>query len=44
MKFNSRQHFFAQAPQATIERSSFNRDHGIKTTFNAGYLVPIYVD
>lgn len=44
MKFNSRQHFFAQAPQATIERSSFNRDHGIKTTFNAGYLVPIYLD
>lgn len=44
MKFNSRQHYFAQAPQATIERSSFNRDFGLKTTFNAGYLVPIMVD
>ena len=37
-------HQFSQVPQATIPRSSFNRSHGLKTTFDAGYLVPIYVD
>mgnify|MGYP000309045829 FL=1 len=35
---------FAQVPQATIPRSQFDRSHGIKTTFDAGFLVPIYVD
>ena len=35
---------FAQAPQAKLPRSSFNRSHGLKTTFDADYLVPIYVD
>ena len=38
------QHTFAMAPQANIPRASFNRSHGIKTTFNAGYLVPFFVD
>jgi len=38
------QHSFAQVPQAEIERSSFDRSHGHKTTFNAGNLIPIYVD
>ena len=37
-------HNFAQVPEANIPRSKFNRSHGIKTTFNAGKLVPIYVD
>lgn len=37
-------HNFSQVPSAEIQRSSFNRSHGYKTTFNAGYLVPIYVD
>ena len=37
-------HQFSQVPQAKIPRSSFNRSHGYKTTFNAGYLVPVYVD
>lgn len=37
-------HQFSQVPQATIPRSSFNRSHGYKTTFDAGYLVPIFVD
>lgn len=42
---NSRaQHTFAAVPSANIPRSSFNRSHGYKTTFNEGYLVPIYVD
>lgn len=37
-------HQFAQAPQARIPRSSFNRTHGYKTTFDSGYLVPIFTD
>lgn len=35
---------FAQVPQADIPRSVFNRSHGYKTTFNAGELIPFYVD
>ncbi|AXH75867.1 MAG: major capsid protein [Microviridae sp.] len=37
-------HQFSQVPKATIQRSSFDRSHGFKTTFNAGYLIPVYVD
>ena len=33
-------HDFSKSPQATIPRSAFNRSHGHKTTFNAGYLIP----
>ena len=48
-KYNSRigssqQHQFAEVPHADIQRSTFDRSHGLKTTFNAGELVPIYVD
>lgn len=35
---------FSQVPTAEIPRSSFNRSHGHKTTFDSGYLIPIYVD
>ena len=35
---------FAQVPIADIPRSSFNRSHTHKTTFDAGYLIPFYVD
>jgi len=35
---------FSQVPKADIPRSSFNRSHGYKTTFNSGYLIPVYVD
>lgn len=38
------QHNFARVPQANIQRSSFRRPHGHKTTFNAGELIPIFVD
>lgn len=38
------QHQFSQIPRADIPRSSFNRSHGYKTTFDAGYLVPFYLD
>ena len=37
-------HTFSQAPTADIPRSSFNRSHGLKTTFDAGNLIPIFVD
>lgn len=37
-------HDFSRAPQAVIPRSSFNRSCGYKTTFNAGYLIPFFVD
>ena len=40
----SAQHTFSAAPQANIPRSSFNRSHGHKTTFDAGYLIPVFVD
>jgi hypothetical protein len=37
-------HDFSRVPKAEIQRSTFNRDHGLKTTFDAGYLVPVFVD
>jgi len=37
-------HQFSQVPKAEIPRSSFNRSHGYKTTFDAGLLIPFYVD
>jgi hypothetical protein len=37
-------HSFSQSPQATIPRSNFNRSHGCKTTFDAGYLIPVFID
>jgi hypothetical protein len=37
-------HQFSQAPTADIQRSSFNRSHGYKTTFNAGDLIPVFWD
>lgn len=38
------EHTFSEVPRAQIARSSFNRSHGHKTTFDADYLVPILVD
>lgn len=38
------QHQFSQVPKAEIPRSSFDRSHGYKTTFDAGQLIPIFVD
>ena len=37
-------HNFSEIPKAEIPRSKFNRSHGLKTTFNAGQLVPIFMD
>lgn len=38
------QHNFATVPQANIQRSVFNRSSSVKTTLDAGYLVPIFID
>lgn len=35
---------FTGVPTVDIPRSTFNRTHGYKTTFNAGYLIPFYCD
>lgn len=37
-------HQFSRVPAAEIQRSSFDRTHGYKTTFDAGWLVPVFVD
>jgi len=37
-------HQFSQVPKAEIPRSQFNRSHGLKTTFDSGLLIPIFVD
>lgn len=38
------QHSFAQIPQAHSARSSFDRSHAVKDTFNFDYLTPCFVD
>lgn len=35
---------FSEVPQADIQRSSFNRSHGLKTAFNSSSLIPIFWD
>lgn len=37
-------HSFSEVPKAEIPRSSFNRSHGVKSTFDAGRLIPFFVD
>jgi hypothetical protein len=37
-------HQFAMVPKSEIPRSAFLRQFTHKTTFDAGYLVPVYVD
>jgi len=37
-------HTFSQVPKAQIPRSSFDRSSSLKTAFDAGLLVPIFVD
>jgi hypothetical protein len=37
-------HSFAMVPKADIPRSSFDTQYAHKTTFDGGYLVPIYCD
>lgn len=37
-------HNFSRVPTVSHPRSVFNRSHGHKTTFDAGWLIPCYVD
>ena len=41
---SANQHTFARVPRADIPRSQFDRSFGHKTTFDAGLLVPVYID
>jgi len=38
------QHKFAETPDVQIPRSTLDRSSGYKTTFDSGYLIPIFVD
>ena len=38
------QQHFSQVPKSQIQRSKFDRSHALKTTFDAGFLIPIFVD
>ncbi len=38
------QHSFALIPSADIQRSVFNRSSGLKTAFDSGLLIPVFVD
>lgn len=38
------QQHFSTVPKAEILRSRFDRSHAVKTTFDAGYLVPVFLD
>jgi len=37
-------HEFSRIPSADIQRSTFKRSHGYKTTLDPDYIYPIYVD
>ena len=37
-------HQFSEVPKVSVPRSTFNRSHGYKTAFDAGKLVPFFVD
>ena len=37
-------HSFSNVPHANIQRSTFDRGHSHTSTFDAGKLIPIYVD
>lgn len=44
MPFRNIETHFSQAPQANVKRSSFKYNKPLKTTFNAGDLVPFLVE
>lgn len=35
---------FSVAPNVEVPRSTFDRSHGLKTTFDGGYLIPVFID
>lgn len=42
--FSIGRYSFSQVPITNIARTRFNRSHGLKTTFDAGYLIPVFLD
>ncbi len=38
------QHRFSEVPDVQVPRATFQRDHGHKTAFDAGWLIPVFVD
>lgn len=40
----NRQHLFSMIPKVNVPRSTFDRSHSVKTTFDAGKLIPFYID
>ena len=43
MRSSSQKHF-ARIPRVNVRRSVFNRDHTYKTTFDSGFLIPVFLD
>lgn len=35
---------FSEVPSVEIPRSTFDRSHGLKSSFDAGYLIPVFID
>jgi len=44
MRLGSPHNRFSEVPRAEIPRSSFDRSHAYKTTFDASYLIPVFLD
>lgn len=44
MSRRNKQHVFSIIPRVNVPRSSFDRSHSVKTTFDAGKLIPFYCD
>lgn len=44
MSRNANSHFAVNPTNIDIQRSKFRRPHSLKTTFNVGDIIPIYVD
>jgi len=44
MKITRSGHDFSQVPSVRLQRSRFNRSCSTKTTFDAGFLIPVFVD
>lgn len=43
-RFYRKNNRFSQIPNSPIQRSVFDRSHDYKTTMDAGYLIPFFVD
>ncbi|CAK0755341.1 hypothetical protein CCP3SC15_2050007 [Gammaproteobacteria bacterium] len=41
---SNREYTFSQIPKVEVPRSSFRRSFAHKSTFNSGYLVPVFID